>query len=147
MLELFDDLPAALCEGLHEAPGLLMAKGIVLADGNDPAVALFEAPIRKGTRHLAGGKAGNAHDIRDALSLREIVGCNDGHEIWSAGTLHEFRNGQTCISEYVADQHVHVALLHQPARFLQSDVGHGTIVLDGHFHLAIGNRASQKSRD
>ena len=137
--ELLHDLAAAFGEHLGEAAALLVAERVILADGCDLLVALLQRPVAERMGEGAGGIAGDADHVPDALALGQIVGGDDRNEIRRAGALDVIGDRQAGIGEQVADQHVAVALLDQTARLLQRGVGIGGVVLDHEFDLAAGN--------
>ena len=65
--ELLDDLAAAFGEDLGEAAALFMAEGVILADGGDLLVTLLQGPVAERMGEGAGGVAGDADHVPDAV--------------------------------------------------------------------------------
>ncbi len=139
MPELTEHLAAALAEGLAEAAALLMAESVVLADGGNLLVALLQRPVGERPGEVAGRVAGNAHDVLDPLALGQVVRGDDRDEIGYAVALDVIGDGEAGIGEQIAEEHIHIRLLDEPARLLQRGIRIGGIVLDGDLDLAAGD--------
>src|SRR5258707_6666159 len=87
MPELLNDLAAAFGEHLGQATALLVAEGVVLADGGDLLVTLLQRPIAKRMGELTGAVAGDADHVLDTLPLRQGIGRDDRNEEGGAGAL------------------------------------------------------------
>ena len=85
--ELLNDFAAAFGEDLGETAALLVAEGVILADGRNLLVTLFQGPIAERMGKGAPGVSGDTDDVLDALALRQIVGGDDRNEIRCAGAL------------------------------------------------------------
>src|SRR5258705_3739010 len=87
MPELLNDLAAAFGEPLGQATALLVAEGVVLADGGDLLVTLLQRPIAKRMGEFTGAVTGDADHVLDTLSLRQVIGRDDRNEVGRAGAL------------------------------------------------------------
>src|SRR5882757_7489405 len=136
MPELLHDLATAFGEHLGEPAALLVAEGVVLADGCDLLVTLLQRPIAERMGEFTGAVPGDADHVLDTLALGQVVSSNDRNEVWRTGALDVVGNRQSGVGEQITDQHVAIALLDQAACFLQGGIGVGGVVLDHQFDLA-----------
>src|SRR5260221_7062448 len=136
MPELLHDLAAALGEYLGETSALLVTECVVLADGRDLPVALLQRPIAERMGKFAGTVAGDADHVLDSLALGQVVSGDDRNEVRRSGALDVVGDGKPGVGEKIADQHMAIALLDQPARLLQRGIRIRGVILDGQFDLA-----------
>src|SRR5262249_42279054 len=131
----------AFGEYLGEATALLVAERIILTDRHDPLETVLQCPITEWMRKGAGGVAGDADDVADALTLGEIVGGDDGNEVRGSRSFDVIGDGNDSMWEQVPHQEMPLRLLHKAGGLTPRDFGVGSIVPGEELHFPAGNLA------